>query len=511
MNTTIVPNPLSNVVSINPYKETYYNKIDNFVSELNTQNFNKKHYILSYINTRDFINSTISINRNIDDEDIKDAITSKIYDDLALDQSIEYKIEFFEMFDTTSEERTFQVFLIDPELIKNRFENIKARVNYIDCIIPAPLLIKSLYTKEIIQESGVHCFIYFQENDAFVTLYNNQEFIYTKSIPYSLIEIHEKLCELYGEKIDYNDFVHLISTENLKETTSEYKEFILKIFAEIFTKINEILTYSKRAFDLEKVEHIYIGSQTYTVSKIYEIAEYELGIKSSDFNFDYGFENTAQHIDQLHAMMQIYLDTPEDERYETNFTIFHRPPPFLRRESGKLFITILLSLIVSFAYPITYWVLTYAQSLEYALLQEKYSKLHAQRVTRESNVKLKEAEKAKVLALLKIEQDDFNDKKNTLIKIHKVKVDYPMKAKLLALLTKDINKYKVNLKTIQYSEENNKKSFEFELVCAQDKKITNLVKYLTKAHEKEFHFSLEEIKYNEKLNLYFSSLKVTLL
>lgn len=511
MSTKLVVDSSSNVISINPYKESYLQKTNRFISEIYNPKLNKTENTISYLNTHDFINSTISISRNIEDEDLSDAITSKIYDELALDQTVEYKIQFFETFYHTSDERSFQVFIVDPELIHNRFENVTKKLNHIDAIIPAPLLIKSLYTQEIIHESGVHCFIYFQENDAFITVYNNQEFIYTKSIPYSLLEIHERLCELYGEKIEYDEFIKLISTENLKETQSDYKPFILKIFTEIFAKINEILTYSKRAFELEKIEKIYIGSQIYTVSKIYEIAEYELNIKSQDFDFNYGFESSTQHIDQLHAMMQIYLMSSPDERYEANFTIFHRPPPFLKRESGKLFITVLLSLIVSFAYPITYWVLTYAQSLEYALLEEKYSQIHTQKITRESNIKLKEAQKEKALALLKVEQDDFNDKKNTLIKIHKVKVDYPMKAKLLAILTNDINQHKVQVEFIKYGEDTTQQSFEFGLVSSKDKKITNLVKDLTKKHEKKFHFSLETIKYDEKLNLYFSSLKVTIL
>jgi hypothetical protein len=41
--------------------------------------------------------------------------------------------------------------------------------------------------------------------------------------------------------------------------------------------------------------------------------------------------------------------------------------------------------------------------------------------------------------------------------------------------------------------------------------MTKLLEYMTKVHEKEFKFSLEEIVYDEKAKRYFSALKVEIL
>ena len=65
-----------------------------------------------------------------------------------------------------------------------------------DFISPAPLLYKTLYKKEILTDNGTHCFMYFTRHDAFVTIYHNGEYLYSKSIEFSLEKIYERYCEL---------------------------------------------------------------------------------------------------------------------------------------------------------------------------------------------------------------------------------------------------------------------------------------------------------------------------
>ena len=510
---TSTQHSFSSVLSVNPYKDTYFSGISSFLSESSSPEFSKEQFVISYLNTKEFINAQIEISKNIPDEDLYDAINSKAYDDLALDQAVEYQIQYIETFNNLDEDnRYFHVFIVDPLEVTETFINSVEKIKYIDVIIPAPLLIKSLYSKEIIDSNGVHCFIYFQENDAFITIYSDKEFVYTKSIKYSLLDMHERFCELYGERIEYSNFLNFFTQESLKETDSDFKEYFIKLYKELFANINDILTYAKRAFDIEKFEHVYIGSQVQTVTKLDEMLEVELNIKSSDFEFDYGFEVAENtYVDQLHALMNIYTTLSEQEKYECNFTVYKRPPAFMKRESGKLIILVAASFALAFAYPITYWILTYAQVLQEDLLKQEYSEIHNIKTTREATIENRIADKNKALTLLAQEKQEYINKKNTLIKIHKVKVDYPMKAKLLATFTKDLNKFGVRVEQITYSESDKKQTFSLNLVSSKDRKITKLVEYLTKTHENRFKFKLESILYDEDLKKYFSELKVDIL
>jgi hypothetical protein len=92
-----------------------------------------------------------------------------------------------------------------------------------------------------------------------------------------------------------------------------------------------------------------------------------------------------------------------------------------------------------------------------------------------------------------------------------------MKADLLQIFTKDFNKFSLNLESIFYTEVQKSqeveasKEFKFGLVSVNDKKITDLIKYLTKIYGEKFHFSLTEIVYDSEEKLYFGELKVNLI
>jgi hypothetical protein len=504
----------SSVLSVNPYQDTYVNSISSFISKPKSPEFSKEQFVISYLNTKGFITAQIEISKNIPDEDLYDAINNKAYDELALDQAVEYKIQYIETFNNLDENnRHFHIFIVDPLDITTTFEKVVEKVKYIDVILPAPLLIRSLYSKEIIDSSAIHCFIYLQENDASLTIYGNKEFIYTKSIKYSFIEMHERFCELYGEKISFEEFMEFFTQVSLKNTDSDYKEYFIRLYKELIANINDILTYAKRAFDIDKFEHVYIGTQAQTETKLHEMLEVELNVHTSEFTFDYGFEtNEDLYVDQMHSLMQLYTVVEPSERYECNFTVYKRPPKFIKRESGKLIILTAASFALAFAYPITYWILTYAQDLQKDLLKQKYKEVHNIKVTRETTLKNRLLDKKKAITLLNEEKKEYDEKKSTLMKIHKVKVDYPMKAKLISTFTKELNKFNVNVQSMSYNEDEKMgKVFILNLVSKKDIKITKLVKYLTKEYNNKYDFDLEEINYDPNLETYLSELKVKLL
>jgi len=474
--------------------------------------FSKEQFVISNFDIKNTINSNISINKNIPEEDLEDAIITKAYDELGLDQAIEYEIKYIETFTKIDEEnRTFHLFIVEPSVISESYKTIQNQIKYIDVMIPSPLLLKALYTKNILDDNNIDCFIYFQNNDAFISIYSDGNFVYTKSLKYSFTQMHERFCELYGERVDYNDFMDFFQNHNLKNTKSDFKEYFIKLYREIFTNISDILTYIKRAYNLEKIDHIYLGYEIDTVMELNEILEYQIDIKTTKFDFDYGFEKNNNYIDQMHYLMFLYEQIEDDEKYLCNFSIFHRPPKFIQRQSGKIIILTIVSTILAFAYPATYWTLTYLGSLQYNHLNNEYLKIHNTKIVREINIKNKKIEKEKALKLLNEEKEKYIDKKNTLIKIHDVKINYPMKAKLLSQLTKSLNKFNVKINFLKYDEEDNIKKFHLNLVSKRDKDITALIQYLTQKYIGVFDFSIEEIYYDNINKIYISKLKVVIL
>ncbi len=500
----------SSVLTINPYTKEYFSATSNFLARNEAPHYAKDQYTISFLNTKSFIHTQISISKNIPEEDLYDALYNKMYDELALDQAVAYQMQYLETFWKVDEEhRYFHLFIVDPEELKETFKDITDAIKYIDTIIPSPLLFKTLYTKEIIEGSHAECFIYIEEHDASVTLYVDKEFLYTKSIKYSLHEIHERFCELYGEQIEYEYFKEFLEKTNLKKSDSPYRLTLIKIYKELFGTINEILTYIKRAYELDNINTLFIGSALYFESKLDEILEAELGIKSQVLEFDYNLESNESYIDQFHSLMYLYTTLREEERYQTNFTLFPRPPKFLKRPSGQIIAISAAALVLALIYPVTYWILAYMQDLRLELLKNEYTEIHTKRVTREATIKNKKAELEKTIALVKKEIQEFQEKKETLKKVKKVKNDYLMKAAALSELTKDLNSYRVKVDSILYEEENDQKVFTLHLVSSKSIKITKLLSHITKKYEERYHFDLDDIFFDPKHKLYFSTLKVT--
>ncbi|QFR49022.1 hypothetical protein FJR48_04495 [Sulfurimonas lithotrophica] len=503
----------SSVVSHNPYDNDYVSGISSFLAYDKDITFKKGQYSISYINTDSFINAQISISKNIPEEDIYDAILSKTYDELALDQALSYKIEYIELYNALdAENKYFNVFIVDPLVIDETFEESIKQIKYIDTIIPSPLLFKSLYSKELITNSGAHVFLYFERTSAFIAIYNEKDFIFSKTIEYSFEQLHENFCELYGERIEFEEFIDFIKNEDLKNTISPYKEFFIKLYKDVFYNINDILTYVKRAYEIKKFEYIYIGTQFQTASNLDEICEFELQIKTSILDFDYGFESAeGENISLLHSLMQLHVILPDEEKYICNFTNYERPPRFIQRESGKLILIAAASLVLGFAYPVGNWIASYAQGLQKDILNNEYVEIHNKKTTREATIKNRMADKNKALKLLNEQKNSYIDKKGTLVKIHDVKVNYLMKAKTLTSLTKDLNNFNVKLESVLYAQKEKSDKFELGLVSYKSIRITKLIKHLTKIYEGTMKFSIDKIFYDEDEKKYFSTLKVEVL
>jgi hypothetical protein len=500
----------STILSIDPYQNLYVKGASGELSFDATPEFSKKQYTISYLNSKSFISTIISISKNIPLEDLHDVIENKTYEELALDMAISYHINYIEIANKIDENnRFYHVFVVDPLTIENDFENAIEKVKYIDTLLPVPLLFKTLYTEEIIDDNGLHCFIYFQQSDAFLTLYNEQEFLYTKSLNFSLEVMHQNFCELLGEQVSYEVFIEILSSNEAQKP--EHQTYIIRLLSDIFVHINDILTYAKRAFEIDTIDMIYIDCELVGFLGLDEYAQTYLSIAAHDLNFDFHYINREPSISQIHSLMQLYSTLSVENRYECNFSIFHRPPPFVKRESGKFILLTAASLIIALAYPVTNWTLASIENMRYTSLKNDYGTVHNKRIMRQATIHLKEKNKQKIQKIEQLEVENYNNTKKTLLKIHDIKVNYIMKTKNLAILTKMLNRYNVKLQQIDYDQNASDRYFMFTLLSNSNHKITELVEDLTKTQAGHYSFSLHDIDYYPKEKQYVSKLKVGVL
>ena len=140
----------------------------------------------AFIANRDMIIAPVELSRGIPEDSVDGALEDKAYEELGLDPAVEYSIKYIEQQNEEGENKIYQLFIMEENKYQELFGNLRESVKYVDLIAPAPLLYKSLYENEILETKKIHCFLYFSSYDATITFYKNGEYLYSKSINYSL-------------------------------------------------------------------------------------------------------------------------------------------------------------------------------------------------------------------------------------------------------------------------------------------------------------------------------------
>ena len=496
-----------NIVTLNAYTDKKYIYKNDTFQVLNKLTYNTSNYNSSYLSNKDLISTTVYLSRSIPEEDIADILDIKAYEELGLDQASEYIISSAEV-ESAGEEREFHIFVGEPHVLEERFSPIKNQTKYIDLIVPAPLLYKTLYRKEILTDEGTHCFMYFTRHDAFVTLYKNGEFLYSKSIEFSLEQIYDKYCEMVGEKIDENEFFTILETEGLKTTNNDFQQNFMKIFGEVFITINDIIIYVKRAFQLENIDQMYIGSVQGPIIGLDEYSQNYLGLQSSDLNFNYNINNDEWYTDQLQYMMLLSsFDYMDDEDSFVNMTMFPRAPAFVNRAGGQFLIATFAAISMGLAYPLIYLVGSYANDAKIYALNIENNKLQIETDKYKKILGVKKKEMSVLDDRIDKLSTTYNAKTKTLTSIYDKKVNYRLKSGTFHKIADELLKFDVNVDMLSSKDD----VLWISLVSSSDRKLTELIKYISDTHFDEINqIDIELIEKDPQSHYYKGLLKVDL-
>ncbi|SFV51920.1 FIG00470756: hypothetical protein [hydrothermal vent metagenome] len=496
---------VKNIVTLDIYGDKSYRFKEDSFQPLKKLTYNTSNFITSYVSNKDIITTKVTISRSIPEEDIADILDIKAYEELGLDQAKSYTVSFYEEKDA-GEERAFHLFVAEPEILDEYYLPIKQQTKYVDLIIPAPLLYKALYTKEILQDNNTHCFVYFTQHDASVTLYQNGEYIYSKSIEFSLEHLYEKYCELVGEKVDEEDFYNILESEGLKTTHSDYQQNFMKIFGEVFITINDIIIYAKRAFSLDKIDQMFIGSQRGSIIGLDDYSENYLGLHSTDFNFNFNVNTEEWYTDQLQYLMLLSsFDYMEDESELVNLTLYPRPPSFTNRASGQFIISAFAAISLSLAWPLVNLVGSYVNDAKIYALNIENKKLDAESKKYKKII----ADKIKIIkgldSRIKTLSDIYSGKTKTLTAIYNKKVNYTLKSGLFHTIALELSKFDIHIDNISSSND----TLLISIVSLDDRKFTELIKYISDTHFNDVkEIDIQSIMKDPKTKYYKGILKV---
>jgi uncharacterized protein YktA (UPF0223 family) len=466
------------IVTIDNYNQRSYIFRQDEVRPLEKLQFKSQNYYTSFIANKDLIIAPLSISRNIEDEDIPGALEDKAYDELGLDPATEYLLQYHETAGD-GEGRVFQVFILERARYDEIFENLRQSIKYVDLVVPAPLLYETLYDQNLVERNKVHCFLYFTNYDTTLTFYRNGEYLYSKSIQYSLRQIYDRYCEIAGKTVDEKQFFRIFQKEGVKTTHLEYQQNLSKLFNEIFITINDIVIYTKRAYRVDVIDQMFIGSEFGPISGVDEYAQNYLGLYSGPLLFDFKVKSDEWYVDQYHYMMvrtaQRYLSEPESI---VNFTQNPRPPAFHKRASGQFILGLAAAILLASAYPLYYLASSYLIDLNNYQLSKKEKELGAEVAKYRTLLGKKRAEIKRLDKRIAQLKQTYEAKERTLRSVYDKKVNYRLKSNQLAAFADALSKYGLHSDEIMSHND----SYAISLIAESDRNITGLVRDTAKRY-----------------------------
>jgi len=493
------------IIAIDSYTDINYQYKDQTLKKLDNLSFDNSNFVISYIKNRDMIIASFDLGFGIDEAEIDDMIYMKAYDELGLDPEKEYLIKHRKA-SSDADSNVYNLFIIEPEIIDESCAKSIEKTTYIDLLVPAPLLYETLYTTNTLEASEAHCFIYFTMDDAFVTIYKDGEFLYSKSLEFSLTQIYDRYCAMIGEKIDEKKFFETLETEGLKATDSFFQQNIMKLFGDIFLQINDIIIYTKRAYGIDVIQRLFLGSIKSPIIGLGDYGYNYLGIQTYNLDYNFDMKNDEWYVDQFQYMMvQSGLDYIQNSSKFVNLTSTPRPPVFSKRASGQFIISTTVVSLLAIGYPLFFLVKAYM--IDAHILKLSSDNQSLSKITNKYKKILNE--KRKVISQNKKELKGlhtiFENKAKTLTSIYNKKVDYKLKSNLLNQFAIDLVKYELKLEKMS-SKEN---EFTIDIVSNDDKKITKYIKYISEKYFDDIeNIDIKRISVSED-GLYRGILKVS--
>ena len=499
----------TSIVTIDIYSNRFYKLENGKFTILSKLKRGKKDILISYIANRDLIIEPIDLSSHLPQENIVDVVTDKVYEELRLDPAIEYGIYPIKTA-IRSKNSKYQVIIADKSSLKDSFANVAKRVNSIDYVIPAPLLYKVLYQNGKLSSKSTDMFIYFGDYDSFVTFYHNGEYLYSKSIKFSLSQMYDRFCQLAQEvPLTKEQFRELLENDGLKNAQDSYRELLVRVVNECFLTINDVLIYTKRAYDLQDIKTAYIGFSWGYITGIESYISNYLSLEGKPLSTIYTKEDPKIAIDPMHALMAMNAVGLKDATLNLpNLTPYPKPEPINKRPAGKM-IFASLATIALFLIPVAYdYFVGASLNASNLVLEQKEARLTALANRYKAIINKKKGEIKALDNAIDKTRKIYYEKKGELENVYNKKFNYKLKSEQLALITKVLKNYDIKSRFIAISDT----LYKIEVESKDDKEITAFIKELVKKFDKSIsNVDIRNISYDSNDKLYKGVVKVEFL
>ncbi len=459
---------------------------------------------IGLINDKEIISYSFDLDKGIEGAELDDAVEIRMFQDAGLNHMIDYKIVYSwrdSLLDTKS--ISISAYALTAAQLGAAFGSFKSRCNYIDRILPHATLPYALYAAEVLEKKS-DIYIYFQEKSTSVSVFYGGEFVYAKTLPSGLKQLHESFVRNNNEGVSYDDFILAITQKGVDGTRYApdgeiHIQDVTEVFERAIADKNNVIQYARRIAGLEGFERIFIGTCKGVVPKLNLMTRAALGIEAFDFD-QQGDAYIDQHI--ILAMIEAQNIASGRKGNPFNLTLYPRPPKLLQRESGKLFLGTAAALLVSLLYPGYLWVDALWKGYRYdtTLAELKISRDEFETLrSKEENLK---NEKERYQLMLESEKVLLGEKLALLESIESKQAGNQSKAVVLQELYRNVNRHQVKIHRLEVT----KNRYRLELQAANDDDFTALLRSLT--GHKNFDVAMDTFFYDKGLKRFVTTIFV---
>jgi hypothetical protein len=507
---------LNKVIAIDPYNFERLVYLENdILKRIKPDEISKKSLISTYIPLNYITTYELTISKNLINKiDLYDHIEAQAYEELELDESAKYIFKY-KLIESISDEKNLiaEVVIVQEDILKNYFEPILNKYDYIDYITYNGFLFEVLYQKKILLPQK-DIFLFITKNSSLITLYADGMFLQNIVLNDGIESLYEKLKrddEIDIKHFNYKVFVELLIKKGLNHNYYDDNEEILfnklsEIFSSFLMPITNQLNSLQRKFALPTIDRIFISTEYGLIPGSIEFSHNYFGeIEVKELKFDTKYNPNNIRINQLLFLTMLSAQYAYEEDYQIdNFTIKRRPPTFFYRKSGQFISIAIASLMLSLVYPTYQYIYSFIQNYENSFLEGRVDILDTSLNTLQKNY-------AKLLKDYSNDKKIVENKEKYIMSIQKI-ITTLYKEKngyvpVSVLLTKIISQMaKDKIYTTDINLENN-----ILKLNVYAKKETFLTNFVTDLVEKE-HLNVETngILKDENRTRYISTVKVNL-
>jgi archaellum component FlaC len=204
-------------------------------------------------------------------------------------------------------------------------------------------------------------------------------------------------------------------------------------------------------------------------------------------------------------MLLASFEYMEDESSFVNLTMYPRAPSFINRASGQFIISTFAAISLSLAYPLIYLVGSYVNDAKIYALNTENKKLSAEATKYKGILSKKKSTIKNLDNKIKSVSTIYSGKTKTLTAIYDKKINYKLKSGLFHTIAEELDKFDVHVDMLATEGD----TLYVSLVSTDDRKFTELIKYISDTHFDEVkEIDIERILKDPENSYYKGLLKV---